>query len=355
MLKYTDVDFRKLTGFHKSQLSQIAKALKIPNNVANFALTPDESFFIFLVRLRNGCNYSALSGLCNREISTISKVVSFLTCYLYHIVKPKLAVTSATWLPDRLTDIDRALVEANKSIEDPKVVAFIGGTHMKIARPYNNTQHGYGVAPNAVYSGHKRTHILKYQAVTTPDGICVDLAGPSVGSQYDSFMFMYSGLYDKLNGLKFDNEQYKVYGGPAYRSSDVLVVGYKGQMLTQDEKKQNKIMATSRVSVEWFFGAVKNNFCIFNSSGVRGCGAYFLIATFLTNIKHCLEGSQASKYFQVVPPTLEEYMDEINFPKFFDDVLIDPAGSGCIYSMQQKNIVFDHLSDLRTIHTGLST
>ncbi|CEP62928.1 uncharacterized protein LALA0_S06e07140g [Lachancea lanzarotensis] len=290
MLKYTDVDFRRLTGFHKNQLTQIAKALKIPQNVSNFALAPDESFFIFLVRLRNGYTYSVLAKLCNREISTISRVVSFLTCYLYHIIMPKLIVTSATRLPERLRDIDRALIEDDRSIEGSNVVAFIDGFHVKIGRSHSHARHGSGIAQNAIDNVHKKTILLRYQAVTTPDGLCIDLSVSLAASQNDPFML------------------YRVYGDPAYRSSNVLVVGFEGQMLTPDEETQNKTMSASRVSTEWFFAAVKNNFRIFNDNGVlkvggvRGCGAYFPIAIFLTNIKHCLEGSQASNYFQVDPP-----------------------------------------------------
>lgn len=44
-LKYTDPYFRRLTGFHKSQLDRIVESLKIPSNITKFALTPSESSF----------------------------------------------------------------------------------------------------------------------------------------------------------------------------------------------------------------------------------------------------------------------------------------------------------------------
>lgn len=314
--------FRRLAGFHKSQLNRIVKSLKIPSNIAKFALTPLESFVIFIVRQRSGCTYNVLAGICGREITTISKVISIVTCYLFRLIKPALSATNAPWLSGRLAEFDQILVSTEKSISGSRIIGFIDGTHAEIARPYGGPNRSNRLQ-NSVFSGHKKTHIMKYQAVTTPDGLCIDLTGPFSGSQHDSFMFMHSDLYDRLKqALRVGGSQYRIYGDPAYRSSDILTLGYKGQRLTADQKKKlNKILSTSRVSIEWFFGAVKNNFQVFNAhgrlkvGGVRGCGAYFPIAVFLTNVKHCLEGSQASQYFDVDPPSFEEYMSRLKFPK----------------------------------------
>lgn len=271
-----------------------------------------------------------------------------MTCYLFHIASPCLSVTNASWLAGRLANIDQSLLSSGRSISNSRIVGFIDGTHVKIARPHGNAR-----LENAAYSGHKKTHTLKYQAVTTPDGICIDLAGPFAGSQHDSFLFANSGLYRRLKpALKVGGIQYRIFGDPAYRSSDLLTVGYKGQNLTNGQKEYNKILSGSRVSIEWFFGAVKNNFQIFNIlgrlkvGGVRFCGAYFTIAVFLTNLKHCLEGSQGSKYFNISPPRFEEYMNGLKFPQYFDGFLIDVNGTGSFFSKQYEHLSFDRLGNI---------
>ncbi|KAM3164943.1 DDE Tnp4 domain-containing protein [Lachancea thermotolerans] len=317
----------------ESDFDRVVEALKIPSYIGAYSLDAFECFFIFIVRLKSGCTYTVLTSLCGWEASTISRIITFVTCYLFHIASPCLSVTNASWLAGRLANIDQSLLISSRSISNSRIVGFIDGTHVKIALPHGNAR-----LENAAYSGHKKTHTLKYQAVTTPNGICIDLAGPFAGSQHDSFLFANSGLYRRLK--------------PALKVGDLLTVGYKGQNLTNGQKEYNKILSGSRVSIEWFFGAVKNNFQIFNIlgrlkvGGVRFCGAYFTSAVFLTNLKHCLEGSQGSKYFNISPPRFEEYMNGLKFPQYFDGFLIDVNGTGSFFSKQYEHLSFDRLGNI---------
>lgn len=80
--------------------------------------------------------------------------------------------------------------------------------------------------------------------------------------------------------------------------------------------------------------------------GVRGRSAYFPIAVFLTNVKHCLEASQESHYFNVTLPSFEEYMSRLKFPKFFDRMLINPERDGVFYSRLYESLNFSRLEDL---------
>ena len=45
-----------------------------------------------------------------------------------------------------------------------------------------------------VYNGHKRQHALKYQSITTPNGMIANLYGPVEGKRHDATMFRISGL-----------------------------------------------------------------------------------------------------------------------------------------------------------------
>ena len=52
-----------------------------------------------------------------------------------------------------------------KTKASEKCVGFIGGTVIAISKPDNS------VLQNVAYNGHKRKHALKFQTVTTPDGL----------------------------------------------------------------------------------------------------------------------------------------------------------------------------------------
>ena len=66
-----------------------------------------------------------------------------------------------------------------------KIYGFIDGTHRSICRPSIMDQ-------KLFYSGYKKVHSVKFQAIMAPDGVIIHLAG--LFSFYFSF-FYYSFLY----------------------------------------------------------------------------------------------------------------------------------------------------------------
>ena len=80
------------------------------------------------------------------------------------------------------------------------------------------------------------------------------------------------------------------------------------------QKEHNKRMSSVRESVEWGFKLIttqwaflnyKNNMKIF----LQPVGKYYKLAAFLTNVHTCFEHNQISTYFDVAPPTLDEYLN----------------------------------------------
>ena len=88
------------------------------------------------------------------------------------------------------------------------VVAFLDGTKLAIARPS-----GRDIDQGVAYNGHKRKHCLKYQALTTPCGWSMHLAGPMEGRRHDWTLYLSSGL-DSTLGPTFlhDGKQFVAYG-----------------------------------------------------------------------------------------------------------------------------------------------
>lgn len=69
------------------------------------------------------------------------------------------------------------------------------------------------------YSGYKKKHGYKYQAIVTPDELVSSLMRPFIGRRGDKKMVEYSGLADKLrtvNGKRQPAHALYLYGDPAY-------------------------------------------------------------------------------------------------------------------------------------------
>lgn len=99
----------------------------------------------------------------------------------------------------------------------PNCWAFIDGTAREMCRP--------GIDQEEYYSGHKRSHCLKYQSVLTPDGIIINLMGPWPGRRHDAGIFRESNLYQQLEENCVDpiaNEQFVIYGDQAWNKCPVI-------------------------------------------------------------------------------------------------------------------------------------
>ena len=92
-----------------------------------------------------------------------------------------------------------------------------------------------------------------------------------------------------------------VYGDPAYPFRIHLQAPYRQGRLTQQTKDYNKAMSEVRVSVEWLFGGIITSFKFLDYKKNLKIGAL------LRNAITCLYGNQTSKFFDLEPPTLEEY------------------------------------------------
>ena len=138
--------------------------------------------------------------------------------------------------------------------------------------------------------------------------------GPIEGKRHDAFMLGVSGLCNKLNRLqKRNGEHYVIYGDPAYGLTRNILAPYSGAQITDDQQEFNSKMSKLRVCVEWGFGKICRLFAFLDFKKnlkilLQPIGKYFLVATLLTNCHTCLYGSQTGKFFELDPPTLENYL-----------------------------------------------
>lgn len=144
-----------------------------------------------------------------------------------------------------------------------------------------------------------------------------NLYGPFKGRRHDSALLAASNLVEKCEQLPVSatGERYYVYGDLGYPLRRYLIVPYKEENLTEAEQSFNSRMSKVRESVEWGFNKVIQLFAFLDfkknlKMGLQPVGKYYIVGTILSNCHTCLYGSQTADYFNLLPPRLEEYLNE---------------------------------------------
>jgi len=193
------------------------------------------------------------------------------------------------------------------------VWGFIDGTMRAICRP-DKSQEIY-------YSGYKKCHAVKYQALSTPDGLIAHLAGPYTGRESDWTAYQSSGLVGKLRELQLvdypdPDKRFYIYGDPAYSLSYGIICAYQAQPnrpLSPLLQEVNSHMSSLRISVEHGFARLMmlwgyNGFKMGLKIGLSPVAAYFMISVLFCNIHSCFHGNQTSKKFHCSPPSVHSYL-----------------------------------------------
>ena len=135
------------------------------------------------------------------------------------------------------------------------------------------------------------------------------LFGPVAGRRHDSYLLRESGLNSKLEGNDF---QGKVYGDAAHAVLSHVDRGFRGVNLSPAQKAYNCVLSSVRVSVEWSFGLVVDLFPFVDFRKnlklmLSPIGNYYTVSVILANAHTTLYGCETSLYFEMAPPSLEEY------------------------------------------------
>lgn len=146
-----------------------------------------------------------------------------------------------------------------------------------------------------------------------PNGIIVSLHGPYEGCRHDAGILRESQLYSHLEKLVGEGV-FVLYGDPAYPLRPLLMKPYCGARISATQAEFNKSMSAVRQAVEWGFGKVVNEFAFVDLKKnqkllLQDLAAQYRSAVILTNAHTCLYGSQTIDYFNVAPPSLEEYLN----------------------------------------------
>lgn len=307
----TDAQIKNLFRFRSAvDVRRLIRALGLPAEirVANGAVTDVETAVcLTLRRLAYPCRLSDLEPLFGRNKEVLSMLINETLFLILERHIGKMTDLDQPWLTVAKLQHYADAIHAQGAMLK-QIWAFIDGTFKATCRP--------GLFQRKMYSGHKRLHGYKYQGVTTPDGIIVNMHGPIEASRHDAYMLAESGLVLKMEQralLDRDGTPFAIYGDPAYPLKTTLMVGFKGANVTADQALFNKSMSSARQAVEWEFGKVVREFAFLDFKKnqkifLQPVALHYFVGVLLSNCHTCLYGCQTSRYFGVQPPTLEAYL-----------------------------------------------
>ena len=310
-----DLEFcREHFRFTMPEIKRIAQLIGLEGQIILENRCKINSVFAMCILLKRFAYPSRLSDMeyfFGISRSTISRVVSYLVTYLFEKYSKKLTWDASFLNRAKLVEYEAAIKNKGLLVINTGGIldgtfGFIDGTVRGICRPSRYQKR--------VYNGHKRKHALKFQSVSAPDGLIIHLSGPWVGRRHDARMLRESGLMDMLaSHCTFEDECFRVYGDPAYGMCDHIASPFKGVHLSREQLEFNKRMSSVRVSVEWCFGDIVRYFAFLDFAKnmkilLQPVGIYYSIGALLTNIHTCLYGNVTSQFFNLNPPSLEEYL-----------------------------------------------
>ena len=124
-----------------------------------------------------------------------------------------------------------------------------------------------------------------------------------------------SGLLEDLERNAFSpitGEAMCIYGDPAYPLRLHLQQPFREAPLTAPMEQFNKSMSSVRTSVEWIFGDIVASFKFLDFKknlkiGLSAVGKHYVVSTLLRNALTCMYGNTTATFFNIEPPSLEEY------------------------------------------------
>lgn len=308
LTRVTEEECKAEFRFGLAELPLLAKVLAIPDTFVcrnGTVATGIEGLCILLRRFAYPCRLSDLIPRFGRSVPELSEIISEVSSHIFDNYGYLLRSLDQPWLqPNCLQRFADAIYGRGSALSN--CWGFVDGTVRPIARP--------GEHQRVLYNGHKRVHALKFQSVVAPNGLIANLYGPVEGRRHDAGMLRMSGLLTELNRHAYSPtaQPLCIYGDPAYPLRIHLQAPYRNAQLTAEQQVFNSSMSTVRTAVEWVFGDISTYFALLDFKrnlkiGLSPVGKLYSISALLRNALTCLYGNTTSTFFNLDPPTIEEY------------------------------------------------
>ena len=265
---------------------------------------------VLLRRLSYPNRWSDLFDLFGRPDDELSVIFNFALDHVYNNFGYLVNDLSRLWWlsADHLDTYSEAIMDKGAPLSN--CWGFVDDTVRPISRPVRFQR--------VVFNGHHRVHALKFQSLTTANGLIANMWGPMEGRRHDVIMLRESNLLNQLENLpvsRINGQPFVIYGDPAYPVRNTICSPFRrgAQLLTPLQEEFNASMSSVRETVEWSFRDIITSwaFCDFKKNAkilLQPVAKYYIVASLLTNCRTCLYGNQTSRYFSVQPPNIEQYL-----------------------------------------------
>lgn len=140
-------------------------------------------------------------------------------------------------------------------------IGIIDGTLVGVSRPARCQ------SQLVMYNGHRRKHVLKFQGLTTADGIIVHIYGPIEGHRHYWTISMRINLEEELpEWLAVKDTKYWVHEDSGYAWRLFLETPFHRSHLDPVQLASTKASSSEKITVQWvvkenklFFSAVECN------------------------------------------------------------------------------------------------
>ena len=311
------INFKDKFRFQKTDFRRLCAALGIPDEMRapnRTRWSGLEGLCILLRRLAYPTRHLDLDDFFGRGKADISIIFNQMLAFLYRRWNRLFTDITEHARPGHCLMLDKlrghaAAISVRAKGPLDRIWGFIDGTARPIARPTRGQRRWY--------SGHKRRHMPKFQAIVVPYGLIVHLYGPMEGQRHDSSILRMSGLMEELEQVPLDRanpgDMFALYGDSGYPPKLRLHTTFSGVNGTQVKRNHNAEMSSCRICVEWSFAEIRGKFAFLDLKAnqrllLQPVGMYFVDAALLVNCHTCLYRNETSLLFDLVPPRLEDYL-----------------------------------------------
>jgi hypothetical protein len=290
----------------------------------------EEIVLYSLYRLASTTSHGECETLFDTDGSNLSAMYNWFISYMYnnfgHLVTDNIPYWSERFpvFSEAVRTKFTARTGLDIMVGNFKIVAFHDCTVIGCCRPGGGPSSAGQNAPRynnfiqmAFYNGWKHMHGTKWLTVELPNGMCMDMHGPFSFRHNDLELFEDARLNDRLEAAQVDQEnRYCSYGDSIFPNLTCCKSKHRANALTQEEQLQNAGMGSMRIANEWHYGFTANLFPrVKHKSSLKilqsqNVSLMYLVCTLLRNARTCLYGSQTCRYFDCLPPTLENYFSQ---------------------------------------------
>jgi len=365
-----DADCINSTRFTKAQLYQLIdlfgldELIRVPCGRFSYCFHREEMICYMLIKMRSGSTHAFMDdkltgGDQTRWTYGYRWIVNYLANNFRHVYSIEGLRQVANFIP-RCAEALREVLAQPRSITNPfdptlgniyypgrrfnaandplaNIFGFFYCKEFQIARPgtgpnitngdNRNRNNNWYLLQRAVYSGNKKKHTLKVFTVMLPNGL--NYVSPiASGRRNDNYVATSCEVDEILVELNQNNLQvhdndryYSIYGDNGFGSNYFCLKRARkatvNNPLTVAEKVDLHLMKGWRVAIEHSYGKSKvlweielmgpKVFQLLNNPQHVYDQLHVMI--FLTNIHTCLNGSVCATELNMIPPSVENYLN----------------------------------------------